>query len=72
MVHRVRPGRGPEVVIAVLVEQAGRGAEVAAPIAGDLMTLYLKGGRERSRRAGRADAVEPRASRPSRRASRVR
>ena len=28
---------------AVLVEQAGRGAEVAAPIAGDLMDLYLNG-----------------------------
>ena len=37
------PAEAPTVVIAVLVEQAGRGAEVAAPIAGDLMTLYLKG-----------------------------
>ena len=37
------PAEDPKVVIAVLVEQAGRGAEVAAPIAGDLMTLYLKG-----------------------------
>ena len=37
------PAEAPKVVIAVLVEQAGRGAEVAAPIAGDLMTLYLKG-----------------------------
>ncbi len=39
------PAANPKVVIAVLVEQAGRGGEVAAPIAGDLMTLYLKGGR---------------------------
>jgi len=38
------PAENPTVVIAVLVEQAGRGGEVAAPIAGDLMTLYLKGG----------------------------
>lgn len=37
------PAEAPKVVIAVIVEQAGRGAEVAAPIAGDLMTLYLKG-----------------------------
>jgi peptidoglycan glycosyltransferase len=37
------PAEAPKVVIAVLVEQAGRGAEVAAPIGGDLMTLYLKG-----------------------------
>jgi len=37
------PAENPRVVIAVLVEQAGRGGEVAAPIAGDLMTLYLKG-----------------------------
>ena len=37
------PAVDPKIVIAVLVEQAGRGAEVAAPIAGDLMTLYLKG-----------------------------
>jgi peptidoglycan glycosyltransferase len=37
------PAEAPRVVIAVLVEQAGRGGEVAAPIAGDLMTLYLKG-----------------------------
>jgi penicillin-binding protein A len=36
------PADDPQVVIAVLVEQAGRGGEVAAPIAGDLMTLYLK------------------------------
>ena len=39
------PAEDPTVVIAVIVEQAGRGGEVAAPIAGDLMTLYLKGGR---------------------------
>ncbi len=38
------PAEAPKVVIAVLVEQAGRGAEVAAPIAGDLMSLYLKSG----------------------------
>lgn len=38
------PAENPKVVIAVIVEQAGRGGEVAAPIAGDLMTLYLKGG----------------------------
>ena len=37
------PAEDPAIVIAVLVEQAGRGAEVAAPIAGDLMTRYLKG-----------------------------
>jgi len=37
------PAEAPRIVIAVLVEQAGRGGEVAAPIAGDLMTLYLKG-----------------------------
>lgn len=36
------PADAPKVVIAVLVEQAGRGGEVAAPIAGDLMSLYLK------------------------------
>ncbi|MEO8572208.1 MAG: penicillin-binding protein 2 [Chloroflexota bacterium] len=36
------PASAPRVVIAVLVERAGRGAEVAAPIAGDLMALYLK------------------------------
>jgi peptidoglycan glycosyltransferase len=39
------PAEDPKIVIAVLVEQAGRGAEVAAPIAGDLMTRYLKGAR---------------------------
>jgi len=37
------PAGDPRIVIAVLVEQAGRGSEVAAPIAGNLMTLYLKG-----------------------------
>ena len=36
------PADGPKVVIAVLVEQAGRGGEVAAPMAGDLMSLYLR------------------------------
>jgi peptidoglycan glycosyltransferase len=37
------PADAPRIVIAVLVEQAGRGGEVAAPIAGRLMTRYLKG-----------------------------
>jgi cell division protein FtsI/penicillin-binding protein 2 len=31
------------VVIAVIVEQAGRGGAVAAPIAGNLMARYLAG-----------------------------
>ena len=35
------PAEAPTIAIAVLVEQAGRGAEVAAPIAGDLMTVAL-------------------------------
>ena len=38
------PANAPKVAIAVIVEQAGRGAEVAAPIGGNLMELYLKGG----------------------------
>ena len=38
------PAENPTVAIAVIVEQAGRGGEVAAPIAGDLMTRYLGGG----------------------------
>ena len=38
------PANAPKVAIAVLVEQAGRGAEVAAPIAGNLMEIYLEGG----------------------------
>jgi peptidoglycan glycosyltransferase len=37
------PAENPKIAIAVLVEQAGRGGEVAAPIAGDLMHLYLDG-----------------------------
>jgi peptidoglycan glycosyltransferase len=37
------PADAPRVAIAVLVEQAGRGGEVAAPIAGDLMARYLDG-----------------------------
>ena len=36
------PAEAPTVAIAVLVEQAGRGAEVAAPIAGDLMAQALE------------------------------
>jgi peptidoglycan glycosyltransferase len=39
------PAAAPTIAIAVIVEQAGRGGEVAAPIAGDLMSLYLKGSR---------------------------
>jgi peptidoglycan glycosyltransferase len=35
------PAEKPRVAIAVIVEQAGRGAEVAAPIGGDLMNLWL-------------------------------
>ena len=38
------PAEDPEVAIAIVVEQAGRGGEVAAPMAGDLMTEYLRGG----------------------------
>jgi peptidoglycan glycosyltransferase len=37
------PAEAPTIAIAVLVERAGRGAEVASPIAGDLMALYLEG-----------------------------
>ena len=37
------PAEAPRIAIAVIVEQAGRGAEVAAPIAGDLMASYLGG-----------------------------
>jgi len=36
------PADAPTVAIAVLVEKGGRGAEAAAPIAGELMTRYLK------------------------------
>jgi peptidoglycan glycosyltransferase len=36
------PAENPTVAIAVIVEQAGRGGEVAAPIAGDLMSLWLE------------------------------
>ena len=36
------PAEDPQVVIAVIVEQAGRGGEVAAPIAGQLMQRYLE------------------------------
>ena len=36
------PANDPKVAIAVLVEQGGRGGEVASPIAGDLMTRYLE------------------------------
>ena len=35
------PAEAPRVAIAVLVEEAGRGAEVAAPMAGNLMELWL-------------------------------
>lgn len=38
------PAEAPTVAIAVIVEQAGRGGEVAAPIAGSLMARYLRGG----------------------------
>ncbi len=37
------PAENPTIAIAVLVEQAGRGGEVAAPIAGRLMARYLQG-----------------------------
>jgi peptidoglycan glycosyltransferase len=38
------PADQPTIAIAVIVEQGGRGAAAAAPIAGDLMTRYLQGG----------------------------
>ena len=38
------PAEAPTIAIAVIVEQAGRGAEVAAPIGGDLMALHLRAG----------------------------
>jgi peptidoglycan glycosyltransferase len=37
------PAQNPKVAIAVLVEQAGRGGEVAAPIAGRLLARWLNG-----------------------------
>jgi peptidoglycan glycosyltransferase len=36
------PAEAPRVAIAVIVERAGRGGEVAAPIAGELMGQYLE------------------------------
>lgn len=36
------PAEDPKVAIAVLVEQGGRGGEVASPIAGDMMERYLE------------------------------
>ncbi len=38
------PADQPRIAIAVLVEQGGRGGEVAAPIAGRLMAAYLADG----------------------------
>lgn len=38
------PAEAPTIAIAVLVERADRGAEVASPIAGDLMARYLEAG----------------------------
>lgn len=38
------PAEAPTVAIAVIVEQGGRGGEAAAPIAGDLMARWLRGG----------------------------
>ena len=48
------PAEDPKVAIAVIVEQAGRGGEVAAPIAGEPDdSCYLKGRSDRrARRAG--------------------
>ena len=37
------PAEDPQVAIAVLVEQAGRGGEVASPLAGQLMTEFFRG-----------------------------
>jgi peptidoglycan glycosyltransferase len=36
------PAEAPRVAIAVIAEQAGRGGEVASPMAGDLMELALE------------------------------
>jgi cell division protein FtsI/penicillin-binding protein 2 len=36
------PGERPEVVVAVLVEQAGHGGEIAAPIAAEILTAYFR------------------------------
>ncbi|MEJ7754664.1 MAG: penicillin-binding transpeptidase domain-containing protein, partial [Candidatus Limnocylindrales bacterium] len=37
------PAEEPRIAIAVIVERAGFGSEVAVPMAGDLMSLYLDG-----------------------------
>ena len=61
------PAENPTVAIAVLVEQAGRGGEVAAPIAGRLMTRYLQGSAmtdEDDRGAAGSRADVPREPRP--------
>ncbi len=36
------PAEQPRIAIAVIVERAGSGSEVAVPLAGDLMSLYLE------------------------------
>jgi cell division protein FtsI/penicillin-binding protein 2 len=35
------PAEQPRIAIAIIVERAGFGSQVAVPIAGDLMELYL-------------------------------
>ena len=35
------PAEQPRIAIAVIVERAGFGSQVAVPMAGDLMSLYL-------------------------------
>lgn len=39
------PAEAPEVAIAIVVEQGGRGGEVASPMAGDLMAAWLESSR---------------------------
>ena len=38
------PATNPEIAIAVIIERAGHGGEVAAPIAREIVRLYLMGG----------------------------
>jgi len=45
----VAPAQGPRIAIAVVIEHGGHGGSAAAPIAGDMIRVYLQGSDSDSR-----------------------
>ena len=53
------PADDPEIALAIIVENAGHGGEVSAPIARDFFAAYFRPGRRAGNAVSRAEEPSP-------------